>query len=59
MVYNCHTVFNAISQAGCTPVFLDVRDDLTLDLDDLRSVLEQYFGIPADDPPLHDLDVQI
>ncbi len=29
MVYNCHTVFNAVSQAGCTPVFLDVRDDLT------------------------------
>lgn len=53
MVYNCHTVFNAISQAGCTPVFLDVRDDLTLDLDDLRSkrtrmnalIVSHLFGI--------------
>ena len=53
MVYNCHTVFNAVSQAGCTPVFLDVRDDLTLDLDDLRSkrtrmnalIVSHLFGI--------------
>ena len=29
------------------------------DVDDLRDVLERYFGIPADDPPLHDLDIVI
>ena len=29
------------------------------DLDDLRDVLERYFGIPADEAPMHDLDVQI
>ncbi len=29
------------------------------DLDDLRAVLPQYFGIPADEPPMHDLDIQI
>ena len=35
MAYNCHTVFNAVSQAGYTPVFLDVTDSLTLDRNDL------------------------
>lgn len=29
MVYNCHTVANAIVSAGCTPVFLDVTEGLT------------------------------
>ena len=29
------------------------------DVDDLKQVLEQHFGIPADDPPLHDLDLVI
>ena len=29
------------------------------DVDDLREVLERYFGIPADEAPLHDLDVQV
>ena len=28
------------------------------DLDDLRDVLERYFGIPASDPPMRDLDDQ-
>ena len=44
MVYNCHTVMNAIDQAGCKPVFLDVDDDLTLDLADLQKKVE---GISA------------
>ena len=35
MIYNCHTVFNAIRLAGFTPVFIDVNEDFTLDLDDL------------------------
>ena len=28
IAYNCHTVANAVVQAGCTPVFVDVTDDL-------------------------------
>ena len=53
MVYNCHTVMNAVEQAGCKPVFLDVTDELTLDLDDLRKksgqiealIVTHLFGI--------------
>lgn len=32
IAYNCHTVANAVVNAGCTPVFLDVNEDLTLDI---------------------------
>ena len=35
MVYNCYTVMNAIWQAGYEAVFIDVKNDLTIDLDDL------------------------
>ena len=35
MAYNCHTVFNAIAQAGYSPLFLDITDALKLDIDDL------------------------
>ena len=56
MAYNCHTVFNAVAQAGHTPLFLDVTDSLTLDLDDLRKkresisalVVSHLFGIVSD-----------
>ena len=56
MAYNCHTVFNAVAQAGLQPLFLDVTDQLTLDLDDLRKkraslralVVSHLFGIPSD-----------
>lgn len=56
MAYNCHTVFNAIKQAGYTPVFLDVTDTLTLDFEDLRKkhtsiqvlVISHLFGIISD-----------
>lgn len=56
MAYNCHTVFNAIAQAECTPVFIDVTDDLTLDFNDLRKkaseldalVVSHLFGITTD-----------
>lgn len=40
MVYNCHTVMNAVEQAGYLPVFLDINDKLKLDLDDLRRKVE-------------------
>lgn len=56
MVYNCHTVFNAVEQAGFIPVFLDVTENLTLDLEDLKRkaltmsalVVTHLFGIVND-----------
>ena len=56
MAYNCHTVFNAISQAGYTPVFLDITDSLKLDREDLDRkkdsvralVVTHLFGILND-----------
>lgn len=56
MVYNCHTVMNAVAQAGCEPVFVDVDDALKLDLDDLQRksedmkalVVTHLFGIVND-----------
>lgn len=41
MVYNCHTVMNAIWQAGCKPVFVDVTDGMTIDMEDLARKREQ------------------
>lgn len=32
VTYNCHTVANAVVEAGCTPVFIDVTEDLHVDL---------------------------
>lgn len=32
VTYNCHTVANAVVSAGCTPVFLDIDDNLHIDL---------------------------
>lgn len=56
MAYNCHTVMNAVEQAGYRPVFLDVTDGLKLDLEDLRAkkdelsaiVVSHLFGIVSD-----------
>lgn len=56
MAYNCHTVFNAVRQAGYQPVFLDVTDALVLDKDDLvrkrgdirALVVTHLFGILND-----------
>lgn len=56
MTYNCHTVMNAIDQAGYSPVFIDVTDDLTIDMDDLDSkkwhlsalIITHLFGIIND-----------
>lgn len=41
IVYNCHTVMNAICQAGCKPVFVDVTDGMTIDMEDLARKREQ------------------
>ena len=56
MAYNCHTVFDAVRQAGYHPVFLDVTEALVLDLDDLAKkrgavkalVVTHLFGIVND-----------
>ena len=56
MVYNCHTVMNAVVRAGFRPVFLDVTDDLMLDFEDLQRkvsglsaiVVTHLFGIIND-----------
>lgn len=56
MVYNCHTVMNAVKQAGCRPLFLDVTDEMRLDMEDLRLkvdkmsaiIVTHLFGIVSD-----------
>ena len=54
VAYNCHTVANAVEQSGCTPVFVDVTDDLHVDLQHLSTlqldalVLTNLFGIHND-----------
>jgi dTDP-4-amino-4,6-dideoxygalactose transaminase len=56
MAYNCHTVFSAVRQAGCQPVFLDVTDSLVLDQVDLAKkrktiqalIVTHLFGIVND-----------
>ena len=54
VAYNCHTVANAVEQAGCTPVFVDVTEDLHIDLQHLSKlqldalVLTNIFGIQND-----------
>ncbi len=39
MVYNCHTVMNAVAQAGCEVVFIDIDDHMRIDRDDLERKL--------------------
>lgn len=56
MAYNCHTVMNAIEQASCKPVFIDVNEDLTIDIEDLKRkadsmsvlIVTHLFGIVND-----------
>ena len=54
VAYNCHTVANAVEQSGCTPVFVDVTDDLHIDLQHISTlqldalVLTNLFGIHND-----------
>lgn len=59
VVFNCHTVANAVVSAGCTPVFLDVDDELRLELDSVSSrnlpqldavVVTNLFGVRNDIP---------
>ncbi len=56
MAYNCHTVAEAVAQAGCKPVFIDVTDTLQLDKTDLCGksqdmdalIVTHLFGIEND-----------
>lgn len=54
VAYNCHTVANAVVQSRCTPIFIDVTDDLLIDLQHLSKlqldalVLTNLFGIQND-----------
>lgn len=56
MAYNCHTVTEAVVQAGCKPVFIDVTDMLQLDKQDLYKksqdidtlIVTHLFGIEND-----------
>ena len=54
VAYNCHTVANAVVEAGCTPVFVDVTEDLHMDVQHLAGlqldaiVVTNLFGIHND-----------
>lgn len=53
VTYNCHTVANAVVNAGCVPFFVDVTEDLKIDVssipDDLDAiVVTNLFGIRND-----------
>lgn len=54
VAYNCYTVANAIVQAGCVPVFVDVTDSLHVDIVHLTRqeidalVVTNLFGIHND-----------
>ena len=53
VAYNCHTVANAVVQAGCEPSFVDVTDDLTIDIATIPAdldaiVVTHLFGIRND-----------
>ena len=42
VAYNCHTVANAVVNAGCTPVFLDVTERLQIDCEEIISRTRGY-----------------
>lgn len=53
VAYNCHTVANAVKVAGCTPIFMDVTEKLTIDIDSIPIDLDviivtNLFGIKND-----------
>ena len=50
VAYNCHTVANAVVNAGCTPIFVDVTDELKIDVVTIPAdldaiVVTNLFGI--------------
>lgn len=56
MAFNCYTVMNAVKTAGLEIEFIDVNDDFTLDVEDLKQkktklsaiIVTHLFGIPND-----------
>lgn len=40
VAYNCHTVANAVVNAGCTPVFVDVMENMTIDVNSVPTDLD-------------------
>ena len=54
--FTCNTVFEAVRKAGCHPVFIDINERFTLDINDLKKkinkidilIVTHTFGIPAD-----------
>ena len=53
VAYNCHTVANAVVNAGCKPVFVDITEELTIDvvsvpMDLDAIVVTNLFGIRND-----------
>lgn len=54
MAYNCDTVANAILNANCEPIFVDVTEDLQIDINSLNDknldaiVVSNLFGIHND-----------
>ena len=53
VAYNCHTVANAVVNAGCTPIFVDVTDELKIDVASVPAdldaiVVTNLFGIRND-----------
>lgn len=53
VVYNCHTVANAVVSAGCVPFFVDVTEDLRIDIASIPAdldaiVVTNLFGIRND-----------
>ncbi|MBQ4394252.1 MAG: DegT/DnrJ/EryC1/StrS family aminotransferase [Paludibacteraceae bacterium] len=53
VAYNCHTVANAVVNAGCTPIFVDVTDELKIDVVTIPAdldaiVVTNLFGIKND-----------
>ena len=54
VAYNCHTVANAVVESGCTPIFVDVTEDLHMDVQHLvrlqldAIVVTNLFGIHND-----------
>ena len=53
VAYNCHTVANAVANAGCTPFFVDVTEGLRIDVSSIpvdldAIVVTNLFGIRND-----------
>ena len=53
VAYNCHTVANAVVNAGCKLVFVDVTEELTIDIESIPTdldaiVVTNLFGIRND-----------